>query len=135
MLQNVKFHIFTVTVFVTFISIFKRRCLERKALPSGKKTEELRNLVEVKVEGGEFFGGVDEEKSSVVIWGEEFKKNWKFTDGGYLLFVNRVILPTTSGNDTIIKTGEKYRWIPYVGDDEVLLKTNNVGVINKNKNI
>ena len=91
--------------------------------------------MEVKVEGGEFFGGVDEEKSSVVIWGEEFKKNWKFTDGGYLLFVNRVILPTTSGNDTIIKTGEKYRWIPYVGDDEVLLKTNNVGVINKNKNI
>ena len=134
MLQNVKFHIFTVTVFVTFLSIFKRRCLERKALPSPKKGEP-RNLVEVKVDGGEFFGGVDEEKSSVVIWEEEFKKNWKFTDGGYLLFVNRVILPTTVGNDTIINNGEKYKWIPYLGNDEVLLKTNNVGVINKNKNI
>ncbi len=135
MLQNVKLRILTVTVFVTFLSIFRRRCLERKVSPYPKNLEEHGNLVEVKVEGGEFFGGVDEEKSSVVIWDEGFKKNWKFTDGGYLLFVNRVILPITVGKDIIIKSGEKYRWVPYLGNDEVLLKTNNVGIINKNKNI
>jgi|TARA_B100001250_G_scaffold21589_1_gene18310 hypothetical protein len=135
MLIQRKISILTVTVFVAFISIYKKRCLQSQIKKEKTRLEEgLKQKILIE-KGKEFKGTGDPEKETYVEWSETSKHEWKFRDGGYFVLENRVILPTTPKCSKNIKPSEKYNWIPCVKDCGVTLFTDNTSIIDENKKI
>ena len=100
--------------------------------PYGNLLIKYPNLREILIKKGETFSGCYADSDYVFFWKCENMPDWSIEEGGYLLLDKRVILPYSSEDSKIIKTGEEFQWVPCNSGD-VIGMTNIPEILIKNK--